>query len=84
MKSILALAALLCCTYTLAQSPEFTGSTADVVAWNFSGFNPIPSDRQTEIARVLNDLDAELAAVVEINPDNVVRNSSPASQERMM
>ena len=55
-----------------AQATDFAGTTADIVAWNLSGFTPIPDARHDELVQVLKDLDAEIVAVVEVNPDEVL------------
>lgn len=74
-------AALVLCAPLWAQAPQFSGTTADVVAWNFAGFNAIPEARQAELARALADLDAEVVAAVEVNPDNVVHDVAAALTE---
>ena len=57
-----------------AAGQEFTRATATVVAWNFSGFEAIPATRQALLARVLLDLDAEVVAAVEVNPDDAIHD----------
>lgn len=74
-------AGLVLCAPLWAQAPQFSGTTADVVAWNFAGFNAIPEARQAELARALADLDAEVVAAVEVNPDNVVHDVAAALTE---
>lgn len=59
-------------SWALAQ--QFTSTTADVVAWNFKGFTPISDAQRGELTRVLLDVDAEIVAAVEVNPDNVVHD----------
>lgn len=76
---------LLCILLPLplaAQAPSFPGTTAEVVAWNFAGFTPIPPARQEQIVRALEDLDAEVIAAVEVNPDNVLHDVAAALTER--
>lgn len=60
---------------------QFTRTTATVVAWNFAGFNAIPPARQQQIARALADLDPELVAAVEVNPDNAIHDVAAALTE---
>jgi len=60
---------------------QFTRSTAAVVAWNFAGFTAIPAPRQVQIARALMDLDAELVAAVEVNPDHAIHDVAAALTE---
>lgn len=57
-----------------AQVPHFTASTADIVAWNLSGFEAIPDDRQARVVRAIADLDPEVIAAVEVNPNEVIYN----------
>lgn len=46
-------------------------STAEVVAWNLAGFNAIPDAKVREQAKAIELLDAEVVALVEVNPDSV-------------
>lgn len=57
-------------TYTAAQ--PFEQSTAQIAAWNLAGFDPIPDERLKLQAEGLADLDAEVVALVEINPPEAI------------
>jgi endonuclease/exonuclease/phosphatase family metal-dependent hydrolase len=56
-------------------------ATGAIVAWNFAGFNAIPAARQARIARSLLDLDAEVVAAVEVNPDEAIHDVAAALTE---
>ncbi|MEN8258082.1 MAG: endonuclease/exonuclease/phosphatase family protein [Thermodesulfobacteriota bacterium] len=47
---------------------DFGRTTADIAAWNLSGFSPIPSTRLERQVEGLALLDAEVVTLVEINP----------------
>jgi len=47
---------------------DFGRTTAKVAAWNLSGFDPIPADRLKRQVEGLALLDAEVVALVEVNP----------------
>ena len=47
---------------------EFSHTTAKIAAWNLAGFGGIPNDRLKRQVEGLALLDAELVALVEINP----------------
>ena len=56
-------------------APVSTGqvdTTAVVAAWNLKGFDPIDDAKVARLARALADIDAEVVALVEVNPDEVV------------
>jgi len=50
----------------------FQKSTADIAAWNLKGFHRIPNERITRQIEGLTMMDAEVVALVEINPINVL------------
>ncbi len=50
----------------------FKKSTANIAAWNLEGFNGIPARRIKKQIEGLTMLDAEVVALVEINPINVL------------
>lgn len=47
-------------------------STATIVGWNLKGLTAIPDSRLPALARVIADLDPEVIALAEVNPDDVV------------
>lgn len=47
-------------------------TTAVIAAWNLKGFEPIDDARIARLARALADLDAEVVALAEVNPDDVL------------
>ncbi len=51
---------------------HFDRSTASVAAWNLAGFGGIPADRVARQVEGLALLDAEVVALVEVNPDSVL------------
>lgn len=51
-----------------AQSHQFSRATASVAAWNLAGFGGIPADRLQSQVEGLALLDAEVVALVEVNP----------------
>lgn len=60
---------LLCC------APSTTGqvdTTAVVAAWNISGFQSVEDARIPRLARAIADIDPEVIALSEVNPDAVV------------
>jgi len=61
----------LATTVAYAQTPKFERLTARIAAWNLNGSSAIPQDQAEEQAKVLAILDAEIVALVEINPDAV-------------
>ena len=52
-----------------AASPSFQTATANVAAWNLSGFSPIPREKAKEFANAILYLDPEALVLVEVNPD---------------
>ena len=50
----------------------FKKSTANIAAWNLEGFNEIPEERIQNQIEGLAMLDAEVVALVEINPISVI------------
>jgi len=50
----------------------FTCTTANIAAWNLSGFYPIPDSRIEKQVEGLSLLDAEVITLVEINPLSVL------------
>ncbi len=53
----------------IAEGPSIKSSTAKMAAWNLAGFSPVPDDKLTEQAKVPANLDAEVVALVEVQPD---------------
>jgi endonuclease/exonuclease/phosphatase family metal-dependent hydrolase len=51
---------------------SFLRTTCNIAAWNLSAFYPIPQDRQKEQIKGLATLDAEVIAMVEVNPAEVL------------
>ncbi len=47
-------------------------TTATIVGWNLKGFGAIPDSRLPNLARVIADVDTEVIALAEVNPDDVV------------
>ena len=76
MKRAVLILVVVLCLPVLGVASEFSSSTVDVVAWDFKGFNPIDPDQQAELVRLLADLDAEVVAVVEVNPNNVAHDEA--------
>lgn len=61
-------AVLLLSTSSLGQ----VNTTATIVGWNLKGFGAISDSRLPNLARVIADLDPEVIALAEVNPDGVV------------
>ncbi len=61
---------------------EFCRSTANVAAWNLSGFDPIPGDRLARQVEGLALLDAEVVALVEINPISAIETLKQGLQSK--
>ncbi len=53
----------------IAENVKFVSTTADVAAWNLAGFTPIPKAKIPQFIRAISDLDPEVLALVEVNPD---------------
>jgi endonuclease/exonuclease/phosphatase family metal-dependent hydrolase len=51
-----------------ASAAQFESSTARIAAWNLEGFQPIPDERLDKQADALAMLDAEVIAIVEVQP----------------
>jgi len=49
-------------------APAFQSSTAKIAAWNLQGFTPITPTRVQEQVEALKILDADVVALVEVNP----------------
>lgn len=64
---VLLFAVLLLTTSSLGQ----VDTTATIVGWNLKGFTAIPDSRLPALARVIADLDPEVIALAEVNPDDV-------------
>ncbi len=60
----------------------FQRSTANIAAWNLEGFHGIPDERIEKQVQGLAMLDAEVVALVEINPKEVLENIKAGLQER--
>jgi hypothetical protein len=76
---IVAPAVLFASTGLEGQQPGRT--TGAVVAWNFAGFGAIPASRQALIVKSLLDLDPEVVAAVEVNPDEAIHDVAAALTE---
>lgn len=61
---------------------DFGRTTANVAAWNLSGFNPIPADRLDRQVDGLALLDAEVVALVEINPLSAIETLKQGLQDK--
>ena len=61
---------------------DFGSTTANVAAWNLSGFNPIPADRLERQVEGLALLDAEVVALVEINPLSAIETLKQGLQDK--
>ena len=73
MKAITTLfIAILLLHLPVAWSVEFESSTATFAAWNLEGRFPIPATRLAKQAEGIALLDAEVLALVEINPDGAM------------
>ena len=55
-----------------AQCPSFPSATAEIATWNLGGLPPVPLAKAPLLADCLADLDAEVVALVEVNPDYLV------------
>ena len=51
----------------------FTQSTAKIACWNLAGFHGLTDDRLDRQAEGLALLDAEVVALIEINPENAIQ-----------
>ena len=47
-------------------------TTAVIAGWNLKGFTAIPDDRIGRLAQAIVDIDAEVVALSEVNPDGAV------------
>lgn len=72
---------LICSFFLLVTLVLFPGlftaqvdTTAVIAAWNLSGFGSIGAERIPNLARALADIDAEVVALSEVNPDSVVND----------
>ena len=61
---------------------DFGRTTANVAAWNLSGFYPIPADRLERQVDGLALLDAEVVALVEINPLSAIETLKQGLQDK--
>ena len=61
---------------------DFGRTTANVAAWNLSGFDPIPADRLERQVDGLALLDAEVVALVEINPLSAIETLKQGLQDK--
>ena len=59
---------LLVCLPSTAQ----VDTTAVIAGWNLKGFTAIPDDRIERLAQAIVDIDAEVIALSEVNPDGAV------------
>jgi len=60
---------------------SFKKATANIAAWNLEGFNGIPARRIDKQVEGLTMLDAEVVALVEINPIDVLEKIKAGLQE---
>lgn len=70
-KAFIAVFAFLFCA-SPATSEQFESSTAQIAAWNLGGFFGVPETRLRVQAEGLAMLDAEVVALVEVNPDSIM------------
>jgi len=61
---------------------DFGRTTANIAAWNLSGFDPIPADRLERQVDGLALLDAEVVALVEINPLSAIETFKQGLQDK--
>jgi len=61
---------------------DFGRTTANIAAWNLSGFKPIPADRLERQVEGLALLDAEVVALVEINPLSAIETLKQGLQAK--
>ena len=61
---------------------SYQRSTANIAAWNLEGFHGIPDERIARQVQGLAMLDAEVVALVEINPITVLDKLRPGLAER--
>jgi endonuclease/exonuclease/phosphatase family metal-dependent hydrolase len=61
---------------------EFSHPTAKVAAWNLAGFGGIPDERLQRQIEALVLLDAEIVALVEINPISVLETMRQGLREK--
>ena len=61
---------------------NFTRTTANIAAWNLSGFHPIPDNRIERQVEGLVLLDAEVIALVEIHPLSVIEKLQQGLQAK--
>jgi len=61
---------------------KFGRTTANVAAWNLSGFHPIPAERLEQQVKGLALLDAEVVALVEINPLSAIEDLQQGLQAK--
>jgi endonuclease/exonuclease/phosphatase family metal-dependent hydrolase len=61
---------------------EFGRTTAKIAAWNLSGYNPIPASRLERQVEGLALLDAEVVALVEINPLSALETFKQGLQDK--
>jgi endonuclease/exonuclease/phosphatase family metal-dependent hydrolase len=55
----------------IAAQTDIPTATAEIAAWNLSGFRAIPREQVPAFAGALVRLDPEILAIVEVNPDYV-------------
>jgi endonuclease/exonuclease/phosphatase family metal-dependent hydrolase len=60
----------------------FQRSTANIAAWNLMGYDPIPPERIEKQVEGLAMLDAEVVALVEINPVTVLDDLKAGLQDK--
>ena len=69
---VLTLAAFAVLSAT-APSHAHTDATATVATWNVAGFAPITREKAERIAQAIADLDADVVALSEVNPDSILK-----------
>jgi len=57
-----------------AEPISYQATTANIAAWNLSGFYAIPSTKSKTFADAIAYIDPEVLALVEVNPDSIVDN----------
>ncbi|MDR4518428.1 MAG: hypothetical protein MRK00_13740 [Nitrosomonas sp.] len=60
----------------------FTQSTAKIACWNLAGFHGLTDDRLDRQAEGLGLLDAEVVALIELNPENAIQGLQQRLQKK--
>ena len=71
-RTVFVLIAFLVSSISLHAEPvSFQATTANIAAWNLSGFQAIPSDKAKTFADAVAYIDPEVLALAEVNPDSI-------------